>query len=225
MESDLVSKDLDAETVHGELADKLNNQLPIPLELALTMLRDSDGTIELKIPLKGELDDMHVGVTDLVITALGKGISVAVVPYLAYTALGPAGALAFVGAKVGAKLLHTNLPSLEFEPGSRELTESHIKTLDKVGKAIEKDKKKSYSICATVGLNELGKVDSSRDKNGPDIQSEAAHKELFELGDGRSQAVKEYLLSHFKIDEERLLICSPGINFKDSDKPTIEFKK
>ncbi len=225
MENDLVFKELETETVQGELADKLNNQLPIPLDLALTMLRDSDGTIELNIPLKGDIDDMHVGVTDIIVTALGKGISVAVVPYLAYTALGPAGALAFVGAKVGTKLLHTNLPSLEFQPGSTELTESHTKTLDKVGKAIEKDKKKSYSICAKVGLNELTKVDSSKDKNQQNALSEAARKELFELGDARSQAAKEYLLSHFKIDEERLLICNPGINFKDGDKPRIEFKK
>ncbi|MBW2683234.1 MAG: hypothetical protein JRC69_06695, partial [Deltaproteobacteria bacterium] len=64
-----------------------------------------------------------------------------------------------------------------------------------------------------------------KDKNQQNALSEAVRTELFELGDVRSQSVKEYLLSHFKIDEERLLICSPGINFKDSDKPKIEFKQ
>lgn len=225
MENDLVFKELETETVQGELADKLNNQLPVPLDLALTMLRDSDGTIELDIPLKGDLDDMNVGVTDIIVTALGKGISVAVVPYLAYTFLGPTGALAFVGAKVGMSLLNTDLPSLEFDLRSTEITESHLKILDKVGEIIEKDKEKSYSICAKVGLNELSKkVDSSKDKKGQDAQSEGVRKELFELGEARSLAVKKYMLSHFKIDEERLLICNPGINFKDSDKPKIEFK-
>ncbi len=225
MENDLVFKELDAETVHGELADKLNNQLPVPLDLALVMLRDSDGTIELDIPLKGNLDDMNVGVTDIIVTALGKGISVAVVPYLAYTFLGPTGALAFAGVKVGASLLNTDLPSLEFDPGGTEITESHLKILDKVGEIIEKDKEKSYSICAKVGLNELSKVNSSKDKKEQDALSEAVRKELFELGETRSLAVKKYMLLHFKIDEERLLICNPGINFKESDRPKIEFKK
>jgi len=224
MKNDIVLKDLKAETYNGDLADKLNNQLPVPLDLALSMLKDRDGDIELKIPLSGELDSLNVGVADIVITALSKGITVAVAPYLAYTFLGPAGALAFVGAEMGASLLHTDLPSLEFDPGVIDISEAQTKILDKVGKAIEKDKEKSYSICAKVGVDEAG-GSSSKEKGVPKVQSEAVRKTLFKLGDGRSQAVKKYLLSHFKIDEERLLICNPGINFKKGDKPVIEFRK
>ncbi len=221
MENNLVFKELEAETVHGERADTLNNQLPIPLDLALNMLRDGAGTIELKIPLKGDLNDMNIGVTDIIITALGKSISVAVVPYLAYTTLGPAGALAFLGAKVGASLLHTDLPSLEFESGGTVLTEDHSVTLDKVGKIIEKNKE-IYSICAKVSRAELN---SDGDNKGQNKISTAARKKLFELGETRSMAVKEYLLLHFEIDEKQLLICNPGINFKDGDKPRVEFKQ
>ena len=221
MENKLVFKELEAETVQGELADKLNNQLPVPLDLALTMLRDGAGTIELKIPLKGDLDDMNIGVTDIIITALGKSISVAVVPYLAYTTLGPAGALAFLGAKIGSSLLHTDLPSLEFESGGTVLTEDHSVTLDKVGKIIEKNEE-NYSICAKVSINELNRGDRNKGQNKI---PEAARKKLFKLGETRSLAVKEYLLSHYEIDEKQLLICNPGINFKEGDKPRIEFKK
>jgi hypothetical protein len=224
MKNDIVFKDLKAETYNGDLADKLSNQLPVPLDLALSMLRNRDGDIQLKIPLSGDLDSLSVGVADIVITALSKGITVAVAPYLAYTFLGPAGALAFVGAEVGASLLHTDLPLLEFDPGVIDISEPQAKILDKVGKAIEKDKETSYSICAKVGVAEAG-GSSSKEKGVPRVQSEAVRKTLFELGDGRSQAVKKYLLSHFKIDEERLLICNPGINFKESDKPVIEFRK
>ncbi|MBW1636551.1 MAG: DUF748 domain-containing protein [Deltaproteobacteria bacterium] len=226
MKNEVVLKDLEVETIKGELADKLNNQLPVPLDLALTMLRDRDGDIELKIPLSGDLDSMSVGVADIVITALSKGITVAVAPYLAYTFLGPAGALAFVGAEVGASLLHSDLPSLEFEPGVIDISGEQSEILDKVGKAIEKDNKTSYSICAKVGVDEAGGNSSSgKDKGGPKVQSEATRKALFELGDGRSQAVKKYLLSHFKIDEDRLLIRNPGIVFKKGDKPVVEFRK
>ncbi len=221
MENNLVFKELEAETVQGELADKLNNQLPVPLDLALAMLRDGAGTIELKIPLKGDLEDMNVDVTDIIITALGKGISVAVVPYLAYTTLGPAGALAFLGAKVGSSLLHTDMPSLKFESGGTALTEDHSITLDKVGKIIEKDKE-NYSICAKVSIDELHRGDR---KKGQNKIPKAARKKLFELGETRSLTVKEYLLSHFDIDEKQLLICNPGINFEDGVKATIEFKQ
>ncbi len=41
----------------------------------------------------------------------------------------------------------------------------------------------------------------------------------------KREELEETILLHFKIDEKQLLICNPGINFKDGDKPRIEFKQ
>jgi len=224
MENNLVFTDLEAETVKGELAKKLNNKLPVPLNLALTMLRDSQGVIELDIPIDGELSELHVGVTDIIVTALSKGITVAVTPYLAYTFLGPAGALAYVGAKVGQSLLDTDLPSLEFDHGARELTKEHKEILKKVGEQIEDDTEIRYSICAKVTRDELSTVDTDNQGNQAVVQNEETRRELFELGEHRSLLVKDYLLSSFKIDEGRLLICNPGFEFAEGSKPTVTFK-
>lgn len=225
MESTLVFKELVAETADSEQAKKLDNKLPIPLSMALPLLRDSDGTIELDVPIHGKLTDINVGISDILITALGTAITTAVTPYLAYTALGPAGALAFLGAqKLGQAMMKTNLPTLEFEFGQRELSEDHKKTLEKVGKALEKNKEASYSICAKVGVSELSTVtpgQASTDR----IQNEAIRQELFKLGEDRSLAVKQYLLDNYKIKDERLLICNPGVEFKEDVKPIVEFKQ
>ena len=225
MTNNLLFKDLATETVNGALADELNNQLPVSLDLALSMLRDSDGAIDLDVPLQGELSDLKIGLSSIIITALSKGITLAVTPYLAYTALGPTGALVFMGTKFGMKLFDTNLPPLEFETGKKELTEAHEKNLDKVGKKIEKDKKTSYSICGRVGIDEINSAGSTVDQSQSPAQNEAIRRELFKLGESRSLAVKEYLLSNFKIDENRLLICNPGLNLEKGGKPIVEFKQ
>ena len=162
--------------------------------------------------------------TDIIVTALSKGITVAVTPYLAYTFLGPAGALAFVGAKVGQSLLDTDLPSLEFDPGARELTEEHKEILKKVGEQIKDDTDMRYSICAKVTRDELSTVDTDEKGKQAVVQNEETRRELFELGEHRSLLVKDYLLSSFKIDEERLLICNPGFEFEEGSKPTVAFK-
>ena len=224
MTNTLVFTDLKAESLEGELADELNNQLPIPLDLALSMLRDSNGVIDLDIPIDGELSQLHVGVTDLIITALGTGITVAVTPYLAYTVLGPAGALAFVGAKVGQSLLNTELPSLEFEAGARELSKEHEEILKEVGDEIQDNEDTTYSICAKVTRDELSANESTDMGEQAVLQDEAVRLELFKLGEQRSLLVKDFLLSNFNIDEENLLICNPGVNFKKDSKAKISFK-
>ncbi len=224
VENNFISTGQEIQTVEGDLAEELNNQLPIPLDIALPLLRDHNGSIDLNIPIKGKLSEFHVGVTDIIVTALSKGITVAVTPYLAYTVLGPMGALAYVGAEVGQSLLTTHLPVLTFESGAWELTQEHKKKLEKVGKTIEKHLEIRYSICAQVTLDESSTFDTKNKPNQDTLQNKAMRKELFELGEQRSLLVKDYLFSNFKIDEERLLVCSPGIHFEEGSKPTVAFK-
>ncbi len=225
MDNNLVFNDLVVETVDGELASELHSQLPIPLDLALTMLRKRDGSIDLDIPIQGELSGLHVGVTDLIVTALNKGITVAVTPYLAYTVLGPLGALAYVGAEVGLSMLDTDLPVLEFEHGAAELSAEQKEILNRVGKEIEEDTEDSYNICTKVTRDELSTRSNEQQDNQAILQDETMRKELFEIGENRSLLVKNYLLSNFAIDEERLLICNPGLEFAKGSKPKVVFKK
>lgn len=217
MKNNLLFKELKAETVDGELADQLNNQLPVPLDLALSMLRDSDDNIDLDIPLDGELSSMNIGIADVLITALSKGITVAVAPYLAYTALGPTGALIFAGAKLGQALINTDLPTLEYQPGVAELTEEQLKLLAEIGPSIKKKSEENYSICSKINKDEFG------EQAGKSKQEKM--QQLFSLGEQRSNLVKKYLVSTFDIAEEQLLICNPSLNFEEGAAPVVEFKK
>lgn len=233
MKNNLVLKDLVTEGVKGDLASELDNQLPVPLNLALTMLEDSEGLIDLDVPIKGKLSDVNIGTADLIWTPLSNAITVAVTPYLAYTALGPAGALTYLGAKIGGGMLKTNLPVLEFEKVQTELTEEHLKKLDKAGKKIKKDLDKNgvddpeyaYSICSKVSFTELSSVSSNDEENQEVLRNEAIRIELFKLGEARSLAVKDYLVKNFDIEESRLMICNPGLNFDRKAKPVVEFRK
>ena len=225
MQNNLLLKDIEAEEIEGKLAKKLDNQLPVPLDMALSMLRDGDGNVGLKVPISGKLSELSVGLSDIIFTPILKAINVALVPYLAYTALGPTGALVFLGAKMGKRLLKTNLPSLEYDPLQIELTEKQKKTLMKVGKKIEADSDQNYSICARVSISEIGGGEGETTQKKSTPNDEEFRRELFKLGEQRSLAVKEYLLTNFKIAEEHLLICNPGINFEEGEKPTIEFKQ
>ncbi len=226
----VVLKDIKAKTVHNELADELNSKLPVSLDTALSLLRDNHGNIELDVPVTGELTQLNVGLTDIIITAVSTSIITAVTPYLAYTVLGPTGALVYLGLKVGQALLDADLPSLQYEPGETVLTDKQKEQLGSIGDSIKKDVEQDYSICAKVSLNELSGAatttdDSSKEKRQDIMDQPENRKKLFELGSQRAQVVKDYLVAEFAIDEERLLICSPAPDFDKDGAPTISFKK
>ncbi len=224
MKNNLRLKDVDSETIEGEISGKFHNQLPVPLDMAFSMLKDNDGAIDLDVPISGELSELNIGLGDLIVTTLGKGISLAVAPYLAYVFLGPTGALVYAGAKVGQALINTDLPSLEFQVKSTELTEEHVAKLAKIGEAIKKDAEKPYSICSKVSVSELDDYETLKGTPFTRAQKEEFGKVLFKLGETRSLTVKNYLIENFDIEDERLLICDPGVDFKGSEKPRVEFK-
>lgn len=233
MDNNLIIRDVAAEKVHGELASELDNQLPVPFNLALTMLKDSDGKIDLDVPIDGKLSDIGIGMSDLIWTPVSKAITVAVTPYLAYTALGPAGALTYFGTKFGKELLATHFPVLEFEPGQKDLSTEQIERLEKAGKIMKGELAKSsgkgdgavYLICARVSISELSGVSANREENQQVLKNEKIRRELFALGEYRSLAVKKYLMSTFDIPDDRLEICNPGLNFDTSAKPVVEFRQ
>ena len=226
LDNQFLFQGIEAETVNAELAAKLNNKLPVPLDIALSMLRDSSGDIELAVPISGKVDDLSFGLTDIIITAMGKAIAFSVAPYLAYTFLGPAGALVYMGGKLGQVMLDTDFPALTFEKNAVELSEEQKKALQKVGKAILSDKKTTYTICAKVALSELGDGKQAVGQSGYAITSdETLRKQLYEIGESRSIAVKTFLEESMDVKSEQLLICNPGINYKKGGATIIEFKK
>ena len=229
MKNNLVFKELKAEKIEGDLASELDNNIPVPLGLAITMLEDRNGLIDLDVPIKGKLSDIKIGMSDLIWTPLSNAITIAVTPYLAYTALGPAGALTYLGAKIGGNMLNANMPVLKFTKGQRELTTEHLTALDKAGKMITdelaRDGEQTWTICAKVSLSELHSVSGDKAKNQEVFRNEAIRKELHGLGEARSQAVQEYLVQQFGIGKDRLLICNPGLEFNEGANPVVEFMK
>jgi hypothetical protein len=194
--------------------------------MAFSMLRDKNGDINIDVPISGTLSDLSVNPTDIIVTALSKAITVSVTPYLAYTVLGPAGALVYVGMKAGQAIIDPNLPDLEFENGASELTDAHKKTLKAVGKSIKDDKDQDYSICSRVLVWELaGNIERNFANQQKILEDESARKELLAIAGTRAENVQKYLLKNFSIDEDHLLICSPTINFEPKGKATVSFRK
>jgi outer membrane protein OmpA-like peptidoglycan-associated protein len=221
MKNDVVLKKLETKTIAPELAAELNNQLPIPLDAALSILRDSDRNISLDIPLSGPVSDLNVGISDVLITALSKAIVPAASGYLMYT-LGPYGALAYVGMKVGEKMLKVELPPVDFAPASIEISDEHKKYLEKVAEILKGRPETDIQVCPQVVSWEFMDEKQISAVEGKSVAVVAEDRDkLIELGQQRAQAVQSYLASTHGVKDSRLLICDTLLKEDKGAKPLV----
>ncbi|MFW2365250.1 MAG: DUF748 domain-containing protein [Desulforhopalus sp.] len=221
MDNSILLKKLETETISPELAAELDNQLPVPLDAALSILRNSERNIELDIPLNGPLSDLDVGVSDVLITALSKAIVPAASGYLMY-ALGPYGALAYVGMKAGEKMLQVTLPPVLFVQQEVTLTAEHIDYLERVAKILTDRPDPDLQICPRVASWELVSEEEKTTVEGGDFPLDEEQREtLLELGQLRGMEIKKYLVEKHAIASDRLLICDTLIENRKDSQPAV----
>ncbi|NOQ46727.1 MAG: DUF748 domain-containing protein [Desulfobulbaceae bacterium] len=224
MQNELLLQKLETSTISKELADKLDNELPIPLDSALSVLRDKDDNISLDVPINGPLAELNVGITDILITALGKAIVPAASGYLMYT-LGPYGALAWVGMKVGEKMLQIQLPPVEFMPGENEIPENLKDYFERLAKILHDKPEADFQLCPQSSAWEFISESKKEKLEEKELKlRDRDKKKLMKLGQERAQNIKDYLIRNYSIDKDRLLICITGIETEKSAKPRVDIQ-
>ncbi|HKQ12266.1 MAG TPA: DUF748 domain-containing protein [Steroidobacteraceae bacterium] len=107
-----------------EFGDKTDSKdaAPIPIKLAVALLKDGQGVIDLELPVSGSLDDPKFRLAPIIWKALlGLLTKIATAPFAALGALfGGGDELAYV----------------DFQPGSAELPAAQLEQLDKLARAL-----------------------------------------------------------------------------------------
>jgi hypothetical protein len=221
MKNNILLRKLETKTIEPELAAELNNQLPVSLDAALSLLRDNERNISLDVPLSGPVSELNVGISDVLVTALSKAIVPAASGYLMY-ALGPYGALAYVGMKVGEKMLEVKLPPIVFVPQEASLNEEHIKYLERIGKILQDRPEADIQLCPRVASWEfLTEEEKAAVPGGVVPVDGEKENDLLQLGQQRAVAVQNLLKEEYGIGHNRLLICDTAIDTKKDAVPAV----
>ena len=224
MKNGIHLKKLETATISKELAQQLDNRLPLPLDSAISFLKDSNGDLKLDIPIEGPLAELNVGIADLLITALGKAILPAASSYLVY-ALGPYGALAYVGMKVGENMMKASLAPVVFQPEENELTGEHRSYLERVAKVMQERPDMDINLCPSAPAWEMLSQRALKKAGDADIPVDEKDREkLTRLGQERAQAIIDHLAEAHGIDRGRLLICETKIPTKRDARPAVELQ-
>jgi len=183
--------------------EKIDQEIGLPLDTALNLLRDRDNSIKLQIPVTGDVNSPDFDPSDAIRKATSTAITAAVINY--YTPLG------LVTAAQGLYNLATALrfEPVVFAPGSVELGDTQNRQLDKIFQLMSERPAVHVTLCGFSNRDDVAVVAPQKPPAGkdgpPELDSEMRSK-LTALADRRAERVRDYLVNK-GIAADRLILC------------------
>jgi hypothetical protein len=204
--------------VNQDKMQQMTSQLSMPLDTALSMLRDDDNNIRLKVPVSGNINDPKFSLGDAINQALGNTMKLAAMSYIK-VALQPYGA-AITLIQLAEKAASTvQLQPVLFQPGSASLSNSSRDYLLKLGQLMRKRPDLQIKICP-LAVNRDRTALQKAASGGKEGQQTPAAKQpaavpdqrLRDLATQRAANIKAWLVQNAGADPGRLFVCRPQIN-------------
>ena len=203
--------------INGVEEDSSNDQTSIPFSVALAMLEDSDGNVELDLPLSGDTSSPSFGLSGFLTVLIKKATIIGTREYLAQV-LFPYAGLVTVVMVADKHMLKLEIRNLDYEAESVEVPTDDEEFLSEFV-ALMKDKSDlQVKLCGVSIATDIGK------ENGSDISSKEDTKALMAIARQRGENFKAYMVEEHEIDSSRLLLCTPQIDSSEDAIPHIKFE-
>lgn len=207
-------------------AAKVTQQLTMPLDSALSLLRDENDDIELEIPIKGDIAQPDFEIGSVINTAIGNALQGTVTSYLKY-ALQPYGLIYMAAESAYGAATKLSLQPIKFQAGELQRPESANQYLHSIGQLLQKRPQLTLRLCGfATGRDRLKLLEMDK-KNQP-ASSEPAElaalldEQLLLLAGNRQQWLKSYFISSYQINENRLFTCLPKVSAGKNQLPRVE---
>ena len=238
-ENDLRLSNLTVTPADPEKIKSLTAQLSMPLDSALSMLRDKNNDIKLKLPVTGNIRDPDFNISDAINTALGKVMRSAAMTYLT-TMLQPYGALYTLGKMISKASSAVQLDPVEFPAGSAEPDPGKLPYLKKLGDVLSGRPQLRLKLCGIASntdrelliqkriqelraqLKAAGKPDADKELAKQSQTISIPDDELLALAKQRAESIKQKLVNEYQIGADRLFICNPEIDTSEKGKPRVD---
>lgn len=226
---------------------KRNITRTIPLDSAMSLLKDGKGNMKLKIPITGDIDDPKFSIGDAINQAVIKATRTATLSYLKF-ALWPYGtAIAAVELAMMAadKVNGIRLDPMVFDPGSAELSDENREYAGKLAGILKERPEARVMLCGIAadpsdrnGLQQKiqvaatqkesdgkqARVKDENKKNAGQAEEPPAvtQQDLEALARERADRVEEILVNEHGLDAGRLIDCHPQVKTADGAGPRVD---
>jgi len=189
-------------------AEKLDKKFGMPLNQTLVLLRDKDDSINLDIPITGDINNPDFNPMDAIVKATSKAATTTLITF--YTPYG----LIYTGGNVLFDLATAlNFDPIVFKAGSSELLSENKEQLNKLSKLMTEKPKIHLTLCGTTNQGDLYAINPKTkiqqgDKKEITLSIEQVTA-LNQLASQRQTNIKKYLIKEGNVTQDRLILCAP----------------
>lgn len=205
---------LETGIVDSHEAGSLIEQGALPLNMALGMLKDRSGAVELDVPVSGSTSDPKFGLSSILTLITQKAIMSATQDYLLTTFV-PYANIVSVAITAGEFALKLRFDDVDYQVKQVEPSSAQQQYMQEFIALMQDKEDTKVTICAISVPEDIGLP------TGKAVTEPANIKRLKELGEQREHAFKDYVIEHGKIESSRLLLCAPKIDSSEGAKPRI----
>lgn len=197
----------------------LTDQLSMPLDTALDLLRDGDDNIKLELNIDGDINDPQFDASKVINRAMGRATQMAAVSYVKHL-LYPWGTLLSL-AEMAGDMMVTEFEPVTFNPAEIELHGDHELYLDKLNELLQQRPEIALNICGLVSEQDRQALMLQvQQKKEMESVMEVTNEQLLDLAMQRNQIVKDYLVDA-GTDPGRLFDCQPEMGKVEKNLPLV----
>ena len=196
--------------------NSISDHSAIPFSMALGMLEDRNGNIELDIPLSGRTNDPSFGLSGFIALLIKQATMSAAQEYLIATFVPYANVISIAKTAVD-HLLKIRFKDLEFPATQIALQPNHHTFLSEFAALLVNKPDVNITLC---GISTAADIDKP---TGTEISSNSDRNKLNEISLARMNAFKSHMVKTEKLSSSRLLLCTPQLDSAIDAKPRITF--
>lgn len=187
----------------------------IPINMALSMLKDSKGNIEMNVPIEGDLDSPDFQLSGFVALLVERATMSASKKYLMNLFV-PYANIIDIGMQAGEFMLKVRFQDLMLTPSEADIPASADVFIKQFASLMLDKQETQITICAMSTKDDVGLTNTEK------LTTEHVD-ELNNLSLQRMKNFKDIMVDEYQISSSRLLLCVPRVDNSPGANPRLTF--
>lgn len=215
-DADVLLRGIELTAADDHEADSLADKSSVPFNVALGMLKDGDGNVDLSLPLSGDTSNPSFGISGLMTLLIKQATMSAAKDYLMTTFV-PYASVVNIAIAAGEYALQVSVNDLHYPATLTALQPDQQTFLSQFSALMKDEDDVQLKLCAVATAKDVNLAAGTKISDSETIEA------LKAISQKRVEIFKKHMVENEGIPSARLLLCTPQIDSSEEAQPRITF--